>query len=185
VRGLAVVRVQHPQAADKDGHLGRGQAQQLGLVDQKLFRRQGVTGLLVVAEAIANWLQRREGGRVGLCGRGIHPAGSERDLDGVDACSIAAAPPRTIRSARETCLSPVARALNAACTPSRARSTLASRAGWLASQSLCGARRSGAPLAPPRLSEPRKVDAEAQAVKTSSPRLERSAGSRSCGRRCP
>ena len=42
------------------------------------------------------------------------------------------------------------------------------RPGWLTSQSFCGARRMRAPFAPPRLSEPRKVDADAQAVETSS-----------------
>jgi len=41
-------------------------------------------------------------------------------------------------------------------------------AGSLASQSFCGARRMRAPLAPPRLSPPRKLEAEAQAVNTSS-----------------
>src|SRR5512145_3290239 len=51
--------------------------------------------------------------------------------------------------------------------PLRVFSTFASSAGWLTSQSLCGARRMRAPLAPPRLSEPRKVDADAQAVDTS------------------
>jgi hypothetical protein len=45
--------------------------------------------------------------------------------------------------------------------------TLASSAGWLTSQSFCGARRMRAPLAPPRLSLPRKVEAEAQALVTS------------------
>ena len=52
--------------------------------------------------------------------------------------------------------------------PSRVFSTLASCAGWLTSQSFCGARRMRAPFAPPRLSEPRNVDADAQAVETSS-----------------
>ena len=42
-----------------------------------------------------------------------------------------------------------------------------SSAGWLTSQSFCGARRMRAPFAPPRLSVPRKVEAEAQAVDTS------------------
>ncbi|WDT75581.1 MAG: hypothetical protein MPW16_20220 [Candidatus Manganitrophus sp.] len=46
-------------------------------------------------------------------------------------------------------------------------STLASSAGLLTSQSFCGARRMRAPLAPPRLSVPRKVAADAQAVETS------------------
>ena len=52
--------------------------------------------------------------------------------------------------------------------PSRVFSTFASWAGWLTSQSFCGARRMRAPFAPPRLSEPRNVDADAQAVETSS-----------------
>ena len=52
--------------------------------------------------------------------------------------------------------------------PSSVLRTFASRAGWLTSQSFCGARRMRAPFAPPRLSEPRKVDADAQAVETSS-----------------
>ena len=40
---------------------------------------------------------------------------------------------------------------------------------WLIdAQSFCGARRMRAPFAPPRLSEPRNVDADAQAVDTSS-----------------
>jgi hypothetical protein len=58
--------------------------------------------------------------------------------------------------------------LKACWMPSSVESTLASCAGWLTSQSFCGARRMRAPLAPPRLSEPRNVDAEAQAVDTSS-----------------
>jgi hypothetical protein len=45
--------------------------------------------------------------------------------------------------------------------------TFASSAGWLRSQSFCGARRMRAPFAPPRLSEPRNDDADAQAVETS------------------
>ena len=41
------------------------------------------------------------------------------------------------------------------------------RRSWLTSQSFCGSRRMRAPLAPPRRSLPRKLDAEAQAVVTS------------------
>src|SRR6185295_15062278 len=51
--------------------------------------------------------------------------------------------------------------------PSSTPSTRASLSGSLTAQSFCGARRRRAPLAPPRLSEPRKVEAEAQAVLTS------------------
>jgi hypothetical protein len=53
--------------------------------------------------------------------------------------------------------------------PSSVFSTFASWAGLLTAQSFCGARRMRAPFAPPRLSEPRNVDAEAHAVETSSP----------------
>ena len=81
------------------------------------------------------------------------------------ACSIAAQPPRTIRSASETFLPPL-RALNLL-DRFELLQHLASCAGWLTSQSFCGARRMRAPLAPPRLSEPRNVDADAQAVETS------------------
>ena len=84
------------------------------------------------------------------------------------ACSTAATPPSTIRSASETFLPPVCAALNSFWMPSSFDSTLASSAGWLTSQSFCGARRMRAPLAPPRLSEPRNVEADAQAVETSS-----------------
>ncbi len=51
--------------------------------------------------------------------------------------------------------------------PSRVRSTSASWSGLLTSQPLCGSRRSRAPLAPPRLSLPRNVEADAHAVDTS------------------
>ena len=57
--------------------------------------------------------------------------------------------------------------LNSLWMPSSVLSTFASSAGWLTGQSFCGARRMRAPFAPPRLSEPRKVDADAQAVETS------------------
>src|SRR5262249_5884501 len=46
-------------------------------------------------------------------------------------------------------------------------STVASCLGWLTSQFFCGASRMRAPFAPPRLSEPRNVNADAQAVETS------------------
>ena len=82
--------------------------------------------------------------------------------------STPAQPASTIRSASETFLPPDADALKPSWMPSRAFSTLASWAGWLTSQSFCGARRIRAPFAPPRLSDPRNVDADAHAVETSS-----------------
>src|SRR4029453_15671954 len=84
------------------------------------------------------------------------------------ACSMPAHPPNTIRSASETFLPPDAVLLNSLRMLSKVLSTFASWAGWLTCQSFWGARRMRAPFAPPRLSEPRKVDADAHAVETSS-----------------
>ena len=53
------------------------------------------------------------------------------------------------------------------CIFSKALRTLLNSDGLFTFQSFCGASRIRAPLAPPLLSEPRKVDADAQAVKTS------------------
>ena len=83
------------------------------------------------------------------------------------AASTAAQPPSTIRSASETFFLPDCAPLNSFRIASSPASTLASSPGWLASQSFCGARRILAPLAPPRLSLPRNVAADAQAVVTS------------------
>src|ERR1043166_7521442 len=70
----------------------------------------------------------------------------------------------TIRSASEIFLPPLAEALKSSWSASSFASTVLSCAGSLTSQSFWGARRMRAPLAPPRLSEPRNVDADAQAV---------------------
>src|SRR6266851_1566886 len=82
------------------------------------------------------------------------------------ASSTAAQPPRTIRSASETFFFPDCE-LKSFWIPSSACRAFASAAGWFTSQSFCGARRMRAPFAPPRLSEPRNVAADAQAVVTS------------------
>ena len=83
------------------------------------------------------------------------------------ACSTAAHPPSTIRSASETCFPPDCERLKSCWICSRACSASASSAGSLTSQSFCGARRIRAPFAPPRLSVPRNDAADAQAVETS------------------
>ena len=83
------------------------------------------------------------------------------------ACSTAAQPPRTIRSASETRFLPDCDLLKSCWTFSSACSALPSSAGSLTSQFRCGARRIRAPFAPPRLSVPRKLAAAAQAVDTS------------------
>ena len=83
------------------------------------------------------------------------------------ACSTAAQPPRTIRSASETRLAPVCDPLNSAWIRSSSCRTVRSSAGSFTSQSFCGARRTRAPFAPPRLSVPRNDAADAHAVVTS------------------
>ncbi len=53
VLGLTDVCAQDAHAADEDRHLGRGQRQQLRLVDEELFSRYGVFGLEVIAKPSA------------------------------------------------------------------------------------------------------------------------------------
>ena len=80
------------------------------------------------------------------------------------AFSIPTQPPKTIKSANETNLLLV---LKPFCIFSKDLSTLDNSDGLLTSQSFWGASLILAPLAPPLLSEPLKVDADAQAVDTS------------------
>src|SRR5262249_19547682 len=101
---------------------------------------------------------------ISLLLRRIHTSWREGDLH--RRRSTAAQPPRTIKSASETFLPPRAEPLKSFRIASSFCSTVVSCAGSLTSQSFCGTRRMRAPLAPPRLSEPRNVDAEAQAVET-------------------
>lgn len=68
-----------------------------------------------------------------------------------------AQPPRTTKSASETFFPEVCEELNSCRTCSRACKTLASSGGSLTSQLRCGSRRRRPPLAPPRLSVPRKL----------------------------
>ncbi len=128
--------------------------------------------LEVVAEAVGDRLENGEGLHVGLLRRGVHAARREGNLDLVAGVLRGLSrrpqqPASTMRSARRPSCRRSAAPLNSLWMPSRVFSTVASWAGWLTAQSFCGARRMRAPLAPPRLSEPRKVEAEAQAVETS------------------
>ena len=67
----------------------------------------------------------------------------------------------------DTFLPVVCALLNCCWMVSKMSSARASFTGWFTSHCLAGANRMRAPLAPPRLSEPRKVEAEAHAVATS------------------
>ncbi len=173
VRGAVGIDVDRAQAADQRRQLRRGERQKLRLVDQQRLGGHGVAGLLVVAEAVSDTARgsEKDSASVCACEASVRPGANGTATlwpAAFAACSTPALPARTIRSASETFLPPLWSRLNSNWMRSRALSTLASCSGWLASQSFCGARRMRAPLAPPRLSPPRKVEAEAQAVPTSS-----------------
>ena len=120
----------------------------------------------VVAEAVGARLERREGFDVGLLLRRVHAARREGHLH-VDAGVLrglldrGAAAEHDQVGERDLLAEAPSGSLRASPAPS------SSCAGWLTSQSFCGLRRMRAPLAPPRLSEPRNVEADAQAVETS------------------
>ena len=172
VLGLSEVGVQDAHAANEHRHFGCGQRQQLRLVNQQRLGRYGVFALEVVAEAVRDRFEYGEGLHIGLLLRGVHASRRRREPSPRDRHSSPLArrlrnqPKRSGQPARPSCRQTAA-LLNALWMPSRVFSTFASWAGWLTSQSFCGARRMRAPFAPPRLSEPRKVDADAQAVETS------------------
>ena len=81
VLAAAAVGAQHAQAADQHRHLGRGQRQQLRLVDQQVLDRHAGRTLEVVAEAVGHGLEHGEGLDVGLVLRGIDAARRERHVD--------------------------------------------------------------------------------------------------------
>ena len=79
VPGLSEVGVQHAHAANEHRHFGRGQGQQLRLVNQQFLGRYGIAGLLVVAEAVRLRLEHGEGDHIGLLLRGVHASRREGD----------------------------------------------------------------------------------------------------------
>ena len=71
------VGVQDAHAADEHRHFGRGQRQQLRLIDQQRFGRDGVLALEVIAEAVGDRFEHFEGFHIGLLLRGVHAARRE------------------------------------------------------------------------------------------------------------
>ena len=139
---------------------------------KQLFGAELVAEAEVVAEAVGGLLERGEGVDVGELLRGVGAAGGEGDgdveaglLGGVfDGCGAG----EDDEVGEETLLPlPFWAEVKSAWIFSSVERTLARTCGWLTSQFFCGSRRMRAPLAPPRLSEPRKVAAAAQAVETS------------------
>ena len=173
VRRVPGVRAEHPQPADEHRHLRRRQ-RPAGSPDRPAgapadacrrvagscgTRRRSARAPRTTSTSVCSCdasVRPGENGTVDVVARRPSPpARPRRD------------PPRTIRSASEIRVPPACAALNSAWIRSSAASTAARSAGSLTSQSFCGARRMRAPLAPPRLSLPRNVDADAHAVDTS------------------
>ena len=68
-------------AADEHRHFGRGQGQQLRLVDQQRFGRHGVFALEVIAEAVGDGFEHGEGFHIGLLLRRVHASRREGNRD--------------------------------------------------------------------------------------------------------
>ena len=78
VRRAAGVGAEGAQAADQHRHLGRGQREQVGPVEQQRLGRQLLAGAQVVAEAVGPRLEHRERLDVGLLLRRVGAARCER-----------------------------------------------------------------------------------------------------------
>ena len=81
VPGLAMVGVEGPQATDEHRHLGSGQRQHVRPLHQQRLRRQLLSGLEVVAEAVRGRFEHGERLDVGLLLRGVRAPRRERDGD--------------------------------------------------------------------------------------------------------
>ena len=77
------VGIEHAHAAHKGRHLGCRQRQQLCLVNQQFFRRDGIAGLLVVAESVGHGLEHGERLNIGLLLRSVHTARREGHRNGM------------------------------------------------------------------------------------------------------
>jgi hypothetical protein len=139
-------------------------------IDQQFRRRSLVFLAEVVAETVRDRLEHGEGSTsVCSCDASARPARSQPSLRGRPSSPLHqrphSRPEQSGRPAKPSCHRTV-RLVEFLLDRFQLRQHLGQFAGWFTSQSFCGARRMRAPLAPPRLSLPRKVEAEAQAVVT-------------------
>ena len=68
---LAVVGIEHAQTTDEHGHFGRGEAEELRLVDQEALGHAAPVSRGIIAETIGHRFEMREAFDVGLLLRGI------------------------------------------------------------------------------------------------------------------
>jgi hypothetical protein len=154
-----MVGAQHTQAAHEHGHLGRGQGQEIGAIDERFFcawidgaplklRKPSVVG----SSGAKEWVS------VCSCVASVRPGRNGIEtLCRIGRCRL----DRCIATQDDEIgyrhfLSVVCDALNVVLIASRAVSALASSAGSFTIQSRWGASRMRAPLAPPLRSEPRR-----------------------------
>ena len=168
----ACVGVEGPHAAHEDRHLGDRQVQEGRLLHQHLCRRPGGAAAEVVAEPVRGRLEQGEGVDVGLVLRGVRAAGREghvhvdagllrRPLDGGGAAEDDEVGQRDPLAARLRVVEVAADALQGL--------QHAAQLGRVVGGPVVLRREAMRPsLAPPRMSVPRNVDAEAQAALTSS-----------------
>ena len=75
--GAVPVGVEHAETANQSGHLGRGQGEEVCLVDEELLGADAIVAYSVVAEAVNNGLEVLEGLGVGLLLRSVGSARRE------------------------------------------------------------------------------------------------------------
>ncbi|CAB4955828.1 unannotated protein [freshwater metagenome] len=92
---MPVVGVESAHPAEQHGHLGRGEGEQAGAIDQQLLGGPGQRLAEVIAEAVGNRLEDCEGLLVGLLGRGVGAPGPERDHHRVPGGASTLLNPRT------------------------------------------------------------------------------------------
>ena len=78
---LVGVCAEDAHAADEHRHFGRGQREQLRLIDEQRFGRDGVPALEVVAETVGDRFEHFERFDIGLLLRGVHAARREGNRD--------------------------------------------------------------------------------------------------------
>lgn len=171
VGGMADVDVEHAQAADQRGHFRCGEGQQLGLVHQQGLGGYAVVALEIVTETIGDRFEVSEGLDVRLILAGIRAARGERHSDiepGIFRRQFdAGAAGQHDQVGQGDFLAAGLRAVEVALNVFQGLQHRRQLRRLVGRPVLLRASRRRPPLAPPRLSEPRKLEAAAQAVDTS------------------
>src|SRR6476659_1863470 len=170
-RRLAVVGAEHTQAAEQHRHLASTQSQLARAVDEQVFRRHPRPYVDVVAECVHGRLERGEPFDVGPLLRCVRTSRPKRDLNVMTGPGgrlfDRGAPTEHDQIGQRDLLPSRWESLKRCWIRWSVPSAGTSVSGSLTAQLRCGSRRMRAPLAPPRLSLLRNVEADAHAVTTS------------------